>query len=106
MTLPQEVFDVIERAAVSKPPQRVVNPRFVLNVIAVNRSLSTLAVVKGGASTMISLLECEDSRRPVLRGAYRSHTYRYYIAIYLPRYNEKLCLFTVFGRGSASRTFS
>ena len=29
VTLPQQYFDLIERAAVSKPPQRTLNPRFV-----------------------------------------------------------------------------
>lgn len=60
MTLPQEHFDLIERAAVSKPPQRVVNPRFVLNVIKVDRLLNIPTVVKDGALTMTSLLEYED----------------------------------------------
>ena len=33
VTLPQEYFDLIERTAVSKPPQRVINPRYVRGVI-------------------------------------------------------------------------
>jgi hypothetical protein len=34
VTLPQEHFDLIERAAVSKPPRRIMNPRFVGEVIS------------------------------------------------------------------------
>ena len=66
MTLPQEHFDLIEHAAVSKPPQRVVNPRFVLNMAKVNPLLSTPTVAKDGALTMTSLLECQDLYRSVL----------------------------------------
>ena len=83
MTLPQEHFDLIERAAVSKPPQRVVNPRFVLDVIVVSHPLSISVVAKDGTSTMIYLLECEDLRCPVLQRAYQSHTYRPCIATHL-----------------------
>lgn len=57
MTLPQEQFDLIERAAVSKPPQRVVNPRSVQGVIEAGHPLNFSTVVRGGASTMTSSLE-------------------------------------------------
>ena len=56
MTLPQEHFDLIERAAVSKPPRRVNNPRSVRGAIDVRHPLNPFTA-KRGASTTISLVE-------------------------------------------------
>ena len=64
MTLPQEHFDLIERAAVSKPPQRIVNPRFAQGVIGLSRPLNSSIVARDGASTMTSFLD-GDLQGPV-----------------------------------------
>lgn len=81
MTLPQEHFDRIERAAVSKPPRRVVNLRFVYRVIVVSHPLNFLAVAKNGASTTTSSIEREALRRFVRPKVYRLHPCRQCITI-------------------------
>ena len=57
VTLPQEHFDLIERAAVSKPPQRSINPRFVKGVADFRHSLNALSTARNGDSIMISFIE-------------------------------------------------
>lgn len=57
MTLPQEYFDLVERAAVSKPPHRVFNPRLVDGPGDLFHLLSLSDVVGNGVSTMTSSLE-------------------------------------------------
>ena len=83
MTLPQEHFDLIERAAVSKPPQRILNPRFVRGTSANIHSLNSGSVARDGASTMTFLPEGEILCRSVLPEAYRLCAYRLFITVAL-----------------------
>ena len=58
MTLPQEHFDLIERAAVSKRPHRVINLRLVNSGAGdLDRSLSFSNAVRNGTSAITSSIE-------------------------------------------------
>lgn len=57
VTLPEEHFDLIERAAVSKPPQRTANPRSVNGTVNLSYLLSLFNVARNGVSTTTSSLE-------------------------------------------------
>ena len=99
MSLPREHFDLIERAAVSKPPKRVNNPRSVGEAIDVCYPLNSPSTAKRGASTMISLVEHYMGSYD--RNLYVSPIYRY--ATCFNTSVSRLAQYLTFGYGLAAR---